>query len=274
MEAKWQKGEEVPLREVNVAEFMGGISLVVTEGHYYSNIVKLAGKVSKVELEGNRVELKVMARGTTSEGLLRVHSGDPTEPIKVLVCPVDCGHVESGDRLLHGVKGYLLKEGVAQEEWMNNLVAAGPSELAGDELAELRKRGDELGKKDAPRTPGVPEKEDVDEAVGKKKKKKRKKEGKEKKKKKKKKEEGESSSSKPSTTVLDGHHPVTASLKKYQSLFAGTGLDSREKVRRRVARKARKILTKKRSRSKSSSGSSTSSSTETGGGGRTTRRKV
>ena len=46
----------------------GHISLVVTEGHYYNNIVKLAGKVSKVELEGSRVELKVMVRGTTSEG--------------------------------------------------------------------------------------------------------------------------------------------------------------------------------------------------------------
>ncbi len=262
MAAKWMRGEEMLLRDVEVSKFMGGASVVVTEGHYYGSLVKLVGRITKVELEGSSVELKLMARGTTSEGLLRAHSAEPGTPLTVLVCPSDCGHVESGDRYVHGVKGYLLRAGQPEEEWMNNLVAAvvPPVDLEKDEMAELRRRGEGLGvgaPLEPPRSPGGPKDDAVEKEDKKADKKKKKKKRKEKKKKKAEKEE---SSSKIDKSQLDGRHPVTASQKRYQSLFSGTGLDMREKVRRRVSRKARKILSKKRGRSRSSSGSSTSSS--------------
>ncbi len=259
--SKWKKGEEMILRDVPVEEFRGGISMVITEGHYYNNVVKIAGVVHRVVMEGVRLELQVLARGTTSEGLLRAHTADPLFPFTVLVCQSGCGHVESGDRYVHGVKGYLQKEGLASEEWMNNLMAAvpAPREEEADELLELRRRGEELEKgaaKDPPRIPGGL----AEEAPKKEPEKDKKKRKKEKKDKKRRSEKRGSSSGQKS--CLDGRHPVTASQKKYQVLFAGTGLDAKERIRRRVAKKARKILSKKRGRSKSSSRSSTSSSSK------------
>ena len=160
--SKWKKGEEMILRDVPVEEFRGGISLVITEGHYYHNVVKIAGLVHRVVMEGERVELQVLARGTTSEGLLRAHTADPLFPFTVLVCRTGCGHVESGDRYVHGVKGYLQKEGMASEDWMTNLMAAAPAprEDEADELVELiekeRRRVGEGGSQGPSSNPGRP----------------------------------------------------------------------------------------------------------------------
>ena len=61
---------------------------------------------------------------------------------------------------------------------------------------------------------------------------------------------------------LDGRQPRLASMKDYDNLFAGTGLDRREKVRRRVLHRAKKAA-KRKTKDKSSSGSGSSSSKET-----------
>lgn len=65
--------------------------------------------------------------------------------------------------------------------------------------------------------------------------------------------------------LLGGKRPGKAVLKPFQDLYAGTGLDQREKVRRRVMRRAKRYAAKKSSKGhksgSSSSGSSSSSTT-------------
>ena len=64
--------------------------------------------------------------------------------------------------------------------------------------------------------------------------------------------------------ITNGRHPVVAGQKDMKALFSGTGLDPRERQRRRVLSKARKFASSKKSRShSSSSNSSTSSSSST-----------
>ena len=79
------------------------------------------------------------------------------------------------------------------------------------------------------------------EAKGKKTKKEKKKEKKEKGKKK---------------EMISGKYPVTASQKEARTLFEGTGLDPKEKVRKRILKKAKKFLSKKGRAGSSSSSSS------------------
>ena len=109
------------------------------------------------------------------------------------------------------------------------------------------------------------EKKESPEPKGKKKKKKKKSkdekksEKKEEKKERKEKKRKSSSSSEEELDVTDGRKPRQAGQKVYQDLFAGAGLDRREKVRSRVMRRARRF-TKKKEEKTSTSGSTTSGS--------------
>lgn len=64
---------------------------------------------------------------------------------------------------------------------------------------------------------------------------------------------------------MGGRRPNRAVVKSYQDLYAGTGLDQKERVRRRVLRKAKRYAARKKPKglsSSSSSGSSKSSSSD------------
>ena len=68
--------------------------------------------------------------------------------------------------------------------------------------------------------------------------------------------------------LVNGRHAAKASVKELGQLFGGTALDPREKVRKRVLRRAQKYAARKRGRHSSSSStqgsSNSSSSSETG----------
>ncbi len=162
-----------------------------------------------------------------------------------------CAEIETGDRVVHGQKGKLFLETSVAEDWMGNLESVPVARMVEevDQLEELRRRGERV----APAGTGLrepPEKEKKrsrsSSSSGKKKKDKKRK-----KKKKKVSEEGKED--------LSGRHPVSASAKGAKVLFAGTGMDEKEKVRSRVMKKARKIMKAKKS-AESSTGSSNSSS--------------
>ena len=71
--------------------------------------------------------------------------------------------------------------------------------------------------------------------------------------------EKDSSSSSSSGIRLDGRRPRGASVKSPQVLFAGTGLDFKDKVRRRVARRAKRLVRRKKTEGSGSTGSRSSS---------------
>ena len=222
---------------------------MVTKGSYFGNAVKVAGIVEKVEIERGDVHLAVRVQGTDSEELLKAHGLHPRQAFQVHCCPQGCGLQESGDLYIHGEKGLLLKDDVIREDWMTNLEGAmpAPAEVL-DELAELRVRGDELkGPLKAEVKDKKKEKRETESSSTSSRKKKSKK------KKSKKKDQDHK---KKKDTKHDGRSPVSSSLKAVKVLFEGTGMDPKERVRRRVARHARRYIARKKDKSSSSSSTS------------------
>ena len=254
----WKQGKDVALHTVAIGDLEVGLE----KAFHYAQEVKVAGTLKKLDLEGGGINLFLKLSGTTGEEALKAHGTNPTELFQIHVCPPDCGRLETGERLLHGLRGRLLVPGVVKEDWMSNLVGAGVR-AEGDELVALRERGALLAAADRVEPPKKKEVGSSSESKSKKKKKKKKKKEKVKKKTKESEEAGGEEKKKDSKRNLDGRHARIAVQKRPQVLFEGTGLDVKEKIRNRVMSRARKFVSKKRERSSSSSrSSSTSDSTE------------
>lgn len=261
----WMEGRELSLHQVRLEHLQAGQILEISEAIYYGEKTKVCGKLQRVEMEGSHFHLVMALLGTTSEEILRVHSLDSREFFTIHRCPADCNQETTGDRYIHGLKARLVKD-LSKEGWMRNLEKAVSDLPRGDDLAELRQRDRELNQTPVLKDGRKEDEKSSSPEVKDKKKKKEKKEKKEKRKKekkvkkeKRKREDSESEDS--SMERLNGRHPLLASVKKLRSLFAGTGLDGRERVRRRVNHRARKFLKKGRKEKSSSSQSSSSSET-------------
>lgn len=244
------KGRECHLHEVKLEDLCPGQMVVLTEATYIAEKVQVSGLVKKVEMEAGEVHLVLRALGAQSEALLRVHSADPVQNFTVHRCPVGCSLTETGERYLHGHRIRLLTDPSKEEPWMRNLEKAVEPAAKEDELEELRKRAELV----APGEAGVKEKrpKKVSSSSSSKRKKK-------KKKKKEKKEKKKGKVEAPDEGHLDGRRPVAAGVKDPKALFGGTGLDPREKIRKRVGRRAQRYVAKsKRSKGSSSSSSATS----------------
>ena len=281
---RWIAGEELELHRVPLDEMTVGSLIEVTEGSYFGAACKAAGTVQGIDVKPEATHVLLKVTGTTGEGLLKHQSGHPGMLLRVHRCTSECTADRHAEDLLHGLKAR--KPGVAgaEEGWLRNLEIA-PAE---DELATLRARGSDLApgqvgsREDAGK--GVAEVEKKEEGTRKKDAhKKKKKKGRSLRHKKKKKSEerdspspGEAkgvkaasgkkkrrstSSSSSGSVALDGRKPRAASTKTYDALYAGTGLDRREKVRRRVLKRAKKAASQK-SKDKSKSGSDSGSSEE------------
>ena len=255
----WARGEDVAAKDVALEDLQGHPMVVVTEGRYFGAVVSVAGRVNKVELEGTEKHIEVGLTGTNSEDILRVHGLNPRENFLGHLCPEGCAHHEAGDRYIHVVRLRRVADLTKEPEWTTNLQGAVGPEVMHDELHGLRERATGL----APRDPGAEKKpEKVPSSSGdegrskRKKRKKSKKRSKEEEKKEKSKKRAKSEDKEK----LDGRHPMAASQKTIRSLFAGTGMDPKERVRRRINRKAKRYLSKKSK--KDASSSSTSSRSE------------
>lgn len=259
----WLEGRELPLHQVRLEHLQVGQILEITEAIYYGEKTKVCGKLQRVEMDGPHFHLVMELLGTTSEEILRVHSLDSREYFHVHRCPADCNQETTGDRYIHGLKGRLVKD-LSKEGWMRNLEKAVGDQGRGDDLPELRQMDRELRQ-----TPGPKEvqKKDEDSSSRDSKDRKKKKDRKDKKERKKKEKKvrkekrkrEDSGSGDSSMEKLNGRRPLLASVKKFKALFAGTGLDGRERVRRRVNHRARKFLKKGKKDKSSSSQSPTSS---------------
>ncbi len=235
-----KEGKEVEVKRLTLLDFITGQHIVLTDAVYYGSQVRLAGKLIRLEMEGGAAHLHLQLTGATNEGLLKAHTSDPKTLVMVHLCGEDCSQLETGEHYVHGLKARLASMSPGVEEgWVNNLVG-GPPEAPVDELEALRKRGLELGRREkSPKEQEPGELESVSSG---------KKAAKSKEKKKKKDRKKEKSEEKKH----DGKHPVRSSVKSPSVLFAGTGLDTRERVRKRVTKQAKKFLNKRRKKDDSS----------------------
>ena len=280
---RWMAGEELALHQIPLDEMPVGSMIEITEGTYFGAACKAAGTVQGIDVKPEATHILLKVTGTTGEGLLKHQTGHPEMQLRVHRCMAECTADRHADDLLHGHKAR--KPGVAEAEegWLRNLETA-PVE---DELAALRLRGGELapghvGSREETGK-GVAEVEKEGEGTRKKESgKKKKKKGKSPRRKRKKSEgrdspspggaKGEkasgskkkrrsSTASSSASAALDGRRPRAASTKTYDALYAGTGLDRKEKVRKRVLKRAKRAARRK-TKEKSKSGSDSSSSEE------------
>lgn len=230
--------------------FKPGSYLVITEADYFGAKVKMAGVIQRMEVEADATYLQLRLTGTDSEEMLKAHTAKKEQWFRVHVCNPHCGRQETGDFLAHALKGRRhLGEG--DEGWIAALETQPRAEE--DELAMLRKREQELlaRRRDGDVRPHVqrehsPSPVEIAEQKEQKKKKKKKKKAKDK---------GEE--------LVNGRHAARASVKELDQLFGGTALDPREKVRKRVLRRAQRYAARKKSRRSTSSSSKDSSSSTT-----------
>ena len=262
--AKWERGEKVELHQLGCASLVGAGPLVVEDGSYFHHPCRVAGRCLGVNFDGGRSYLRLRLSGTLSEQLLKYCTGQPDEEVRGHVCPLDCNREEAADDLIHIKTIRQMKRIEEEEAWVQNLEKVQPMERR-DELGDLRREMnareaavEQKDKKDRKERKSSPR---GDQKVSKKEKKKEKK--------KRKKESAESiASGSEDKAKTDGSQAKRASIKKSQALFEGTGLDSREKVRSRVARLARRKMKKKSEKSgASSSGSADSSNSRHGTSG-------
>ena len=212
-------------------------------------------------MSGGAVHLRMRLSGTGDEDLLRLHTGRAGWEVRAHVCGTDCNQEEAAEDLVHVQVGRPMKAEGADEVWVTNLEPHCEAEVRGDEMGPLRAHaGLDPGAEGLWAAGAPPEK-----APGEKEKK-TKKEKKAKKKRKKEKECADSDGS-GDAVPLDGSRPRLANQKKARWLFAGTGLDPKDRIRNLVARRARKFLRRKTEKSSTTgSGSkSQSSSSEDAG---------
>ena len=85
----WEKGEIVPLYQLDPREVTQAQVLVVEEGKYYHRQVKVAGVVSSVSLQGQAWYLQMRLTGTQDEELLKFHLDIPNKSFAFMFATED-----------------------------------------------------------------------------------------------------------------------------------------------------------------------------------------
>ena len=135
----FEEGGEVAAHRVGLAEWKIGQKVVVTEGIYWEEKVKICGVLRELRVGEGENYLALKLEGTQSEALVRWAGGHPGMIATVHLCPPECAKM-SKDGLIHALK---VKKWKAEERdaWMDNLVEAGrPSREDVDELSRVRER--------------------------------------------------------------------------------------------------------------------------------------
>ncbi len=263
----WKDGVVMQLADVPLDEMTTGLHLVLMDASYFKTKCNVAGRVRSIEAVGPDRYLYLHLSGTSNEDMLKASTAKPGEPFKVHLCIRGCGEDEAGDFVIHAHQGRVIQDLGLEEEWILNLetVKAHPGH---DELALLREREVRGEGPGAVAAEKLGSSSSSKRSRGKKKKKsKRKEEKKSKKKKKDKGKKGKAEKEKEEDAKRpDGTSPMLDSTKSQEALFSGTGLDPRDKVRRKVVKRARSYLNKRgKDKSSTSSSSSSTSSSEKGG---------
>ena len=244
VEQRYQAGEKVRGVKLSPGVLQRGHWVVLDDATYFKDVIQLAGKVIKEELEGGEREVHLSLTGTKNEQLLQFASGQRAAVVRVHLCRDDCPRTRENPDLVHGTSLQKIAEG-GEKTWETNLLTEGDVGLLQADHDRWLK--EEAEKKKRRRSTSS---------------------SKEKRKKKKKK--------KDKKVVSAGERPAQSPERKrarigskahakktLEACFSNTGLDPNPKVRRRIARKAKKALKKAR---ESTSSTSTSTSTEESSG--------
>ena len=85
------------LHTVPLDRFKPGQCLVITQGDYFGSQIKAAGVVERLEVDQVPSFLHLRLTGSTSEGILKVHTSGQPRTFKAHPCQVDCQRLESGN---------------------------------------------------------------------------------------------------------------------------------------------------------------------------------
>ena len=254
-DSDFTKGEVVESQRLGPLAWNKGL-FVAFEGTYWQGPASVAGIIVGYQeaADGRFVELD--PKGTNSPRLLEWHSANPTQCLRVHLCPHECAGDLCGDDLFHGMKVKQVKE-EDRLPWMSSLV-----EVPRDELPHLR--GLLADGEDVREAKVEDKKKSRSSSSEKKKEKRKKKRKKEKKADRELRRKKESAEDGRRAKERSGGAPLLKGQKKLEDVFGGTGLDPSPTVRRRVKRKAREAARKSAKKSSSSSSSSSDSSSLSG----------
>eukprot|EP00438_Fugacium_kawagutii_P005927 Skav229277 [mRNA] locus=scaffold952:315844:320262:- [translate_table: standard] len=271
---KFRKGEEVDLHMLPLEGYKAGTRLVVTEGTYYDGPCQVAGRVREVSYHDSGTKVKVILTGTKSEELLKHGTGLKEKFAEFHICDPRCMGEPHAPGFVHAKKGYAAApEKDVHLSWEKNLEAVDLDELG--RLRELEQQAaPAVGEKEKPKKTKKTKSSSSSRSTKKKKKKekKKKKDKKDEEKvvEKKKRDSPEKSSEgevkeKKKKRTGRSYGGRTIARKKAIEVYGGTGMDPRGKIRRKVAKYA-----KKKSKKRKSSSSSSSTSTSEGSGSENT----
>ena len=233
----WRAGQLLKASDIPVDELAKGIEVIAEEVSYFGAPGRVAGVITGLEVERDATHVLLRATGTDSETLLRQCSGHPKGVLRLHLCPEGCAGDRVSENLVHGLKHDRAHGGDRK--------ASKESHRGSKDKKKEKKRGRSPKKKKK-------EKRSRDRSRSRRKKAKEERPKKEV-------VEKDSSSSSSSGIRLDGRRLRGASVKSPQALFAGTGLGFKDKVRRRVARRAKRLVRRKKTDGSGSTGSRSSS---------------
>lgn len=124
VEQKYQAGEKVRGEKLSPGVLQRGHWLVLEDATYYKDVIQLAGKVIKEELEGGEREVHLSLTGTKSEQLLQFASGQRAAVVRVHLCRDDCPRTRENPDLVHGTSLQKIAEG-GEKTWETNLLTEG-----------------------------------------------------------------------------------------------------------------------------------------------------
>eukprot|EP00438_Fugacium_kawagutii_P022658 Skav224882 [mRNA] locus=scaffold1112:251630:257035:+ [translate_table: standard] len=234
---KYSKGEAIRASDLPLASFLPGQWIATVQASYFGEECLVAGRIRRVQLEGDSAELIITPSGTQSEALLRYATGIGNPEVRLHLCPRDCPGLRTSPDLVHVQVLKKLEEG-KDYSWEINLAE-------GDHNSRLREE-QEQWRANQDKGPGRKEDAEVKSSSSSRRKKKKKKKKKEK-------------DSRKEKVKVGGK---TIGQKPLASLYQGTGLDPDMANRKRLLRKVRKQLRRNRSESSSSSSSSASADDE------------
>lgn len=227
---------EVNLTSLGLGDLLK-VGALYIRGKYWDSPVELAG-IPKgfVEKDGEHY-VRLEARGTRQESLLRYLSGKADKEVLLHLCEQPCSRMLWADGVVH-IETVKKVQG-SPEEWMTNAMVvkdplAAPQDV--DELAALRADQARL-------PPGMGEEESLED-----KKKRKEKEAKDRRKK--------ESELKPTSSKK----PKMRARKGLEEVFGSTGMDPDPGARRRLRHKAKRMRKKKKTKKRKASSLSGSSS--------------
>lgn len=269
----FRQGMEADLHAMPFEVFKIGARMVVSEGSYYGGQCQVAGRIREVSANEKGTQVSMLMTGTGNEELLKYGTSVTDKRIQVHLCPPDCVGEPHGPVQVHGKKGFLVSiEKEPLLTWEKNMELIDVDEL--EKLRALQKEADQKTGGDKKENASKKAKKDASSSSEKKGKKKKKV------KKKKDKKAKEKTDGQEAESPEDSSEGETKKKKKKKRernyggrsiaqkdpamVYAGTGMDPKKRVRRKVAAYAKKKCKRKKDSTSSTSSSSQGSSESTG----------